>query len=81
MSDYLNRGTDILAPTEKTVYEAWYKDRKGNWWCHRTECATPEEAADVNAEREKRALSGKVTWASEYAVVKRTTVTSAEVVA
>ena len=81
MSDYLNHGMDILGPTTKVVFEAWYKDRKGDWWCHRTECATPEEAADVNAEREKRSLSGKVSWASEYAVIKRTTVSSMEVVA
>lgn len=81
MSDYTNRGDDILLPGEKVTYEAWYRDRRGDWWCYRAECATQEEAVTANIEREGRAASGKVPYGVEYAVIKRTLVSSAEVVA
>ena len=81
MSDYLNRGDDILALGEKVTYEAWYKDRRGDWWCYCAELDTVEEAAAVNTEREGRAASGKVPYGVEYAVIKRTLTNRAEVVA
>jgi hypothetical protein len=80
MSDYLNGDTDMLATTQKIEFEAWYQDRKGNWWTFRADLKTVDEAAEAITEHEGRVRGGKLPYVADYAVVQRTITNSAEVI-
>jgi hypothetical protein len=81
VSDYLNAGTDLVGTTVKIEFEVWYKDRRGDWWTFRAGLKTEDEAVDAVTEHTARVRSGKLPYVAEYAVVRRTSTSSAEVIA